>query len=87
MLLTIICYMPSSVEISPPVPEKILKGFYHIWAWQPSWSCDPLSIDDSYKICFLLEKKIQKRRSLHIIVTYMYIAPGLGQTIPWGPSK
>ena len=17
------------------------KGFYHIWAWRPSWSCDP----------------------------------------------
>ena len=20
--------------------EKILKGFYQIWAWRPSWSCD-----------------------------------------------
>ena len=20
--------------------EDILKGFYHIRAWQPSWSCD-----------------------------------------------
>ena len=20
--------------------EKIFKGFYHIWAWQPSWSFD-----------------------------------------------
>ena len=29
------------VEIGPPVPEKkILKCFYHIWAWQASWSCD-----------------------------------------------
>ena len=18
-----------------------MKGFYHIWAWRPSWSCDP----------------------------------------------
>ena len=35
------CYIPSFVEIGPPVPEKnILKGFYHIWAWRPSWSCD-----------------------------------------------
>ena len=25
-------YIPSFVEIGPPVPEmKILKGFYHIW--------------------------------------------------------
>ena len=23
------------------VPEKkIFEGFYHIWAWRPSWSCD-----------------------------------------------
>ena len=21
--------------------RRFLKGFYHIWAWQPSWSCDP----------------------------------------------
>ena len=34
------CYIPSFVEIGLPVPEKILKGFYHIWAWRPSWSCD-----------------------------------------------
>ena len=20
--------------------EDFLKGFYHIWAWLPSWSCD-----------------------------------------------
>ena len=20
--------------------EKSLKGFYYIWAWRPSWSCD-----------------------------------------------
>ena len=35
------CYIPSFVEIGPPVPEKkILTGFYHIGAWRPSWSCD-----------------------------------------------
>ena len=35
------CYIPSFVEIGMQVPEKkIFKGFYHIWAWQPSWSCD-----------------------------------------------
>ena len=21
--------------------RKFLKGFYHIWSWWPSWSCDP----------------------------------------------
>ena len=20
--------------------RKLLKGFYHIWVWRPSWSCD-----------------------------------------------
>ena len=34
-------YIPSFVEIGLPVPEKkILKGFYHIGVWRPSWSCD-----------------------------------------------
>ena len=35
------CYIQSFVEIGPPVPEKkALEGFYHIWAWWPSWLCD-----------------------------------------------
>ena len=49
------CYIPSFVEIGPPVPEeKIYKGFYHIWAWRPSWSCD---LDRLYKLWFPLPKK------------------------------
>ena len=34
--------------------EAILKGFYHIWAWRPSWSCDP---DAANKILFPLPKE------------------------------
>ena len=35
------CYIPSFVEIGTPVPEKkIFEGYYYIWAWRPSWSCD-----------------------------------------------
>ena len=30
------------------------KGFYHIWAWWPSWSCDP---DHLYKLSFPLPKE------------------------------
>ena len=42
-------------ENRPPVLEKkILKGFYHIWAWQPSWSCDP---DAANKLSFPLPKE------------------------------
>ena len=44
------CYMPSFMQIGPAVPEKkILKGFYHIWAWRPSWSCD---LDPICKLSF-----------------------------------
>ena len=45
-------------EIGPSVPEKILKGFYHIWAWRPSWSCDP---DASNKLSFPLFKEAPHR--------------------------
>ena len=34
--------------------EDFLKGFYHIWAWWPSWSCDP---DVANKISFPLPKE------------------------------
>ena len=41
------CYIPKFVEIGRLVPEKnILNGFYHIWAWRPSWSCDPDAADN-----------------------------------------
>ena len=34
-------YIPSFVEIDHPVPKKkIFEGFYHVWAWRPSWSYD-----------------------------------------------
>ena len=28
--------------------EDFLKGFYHIWVWRPSWSCDPYAAN---KLC------------------------------------
>ena len=67
----------SFVEISLPVLEKkILKGFYHIWAWQPSWSCDPdvankisfpLPKDAPHKIWLRLAKRFLRRRCLSIV--------------------
>ena len=27
--------------------KKIFEGFYHVWAWRPSWSCD---LDHLYKL-------------------------------------
>ena len=34
--------------------RRFLKGIYHIWAWRPSWSCDP---DAANKISFPLPKE------------------------------
>ena len=74
--------------------RRFLKGFYHIWAWQPSWSCEldnlyiqyiPYSIDASHKIWLWIAKRFQRRSWLNIMVIYMYIAPGWGQMSPWGP--
>ena len=30
------------------------EGFYHIWAWRPSWSCE---LDHLYKLSFPLPKE------------------------------
>ena len=27
-------------DSAPRLEKKIFKGFYHIWAWQPSWSME-----------------------------------------------
>ena len=49
--------------------RRFIKGFYHIWAWRPPWSCDlnaanklwfPLPKEAQYKFSFgqtVLEKK------------------------------
>ena len=35
------CCIPSFMKIGQLVLEKKnFEGFYHIWAWRPSWSCD-----------------------------------------------
>ena len=38
--------------------RKFLKGFYHIWAWRPSWSCDP---DATNKILFPLPEEAPQK--------------------------
>ena len=38
---TVHCFSITFKIIGLPVLEKkIFKGFYHIWLWRPSWSCD-----------------------------------------------
>ena len=73
------CYIPCFVEIGPQVPEKkIFEGFYHIWAWRPSWSCDPdaanklsfpLPKEALHKIWLWLAKRFQRRRCLKLWTT------------------
>ena len=76
--------MPSFVEISPKVQENIFEGFLPCMG-MAAILCDldylctfrfPLFIDASYKIWLLLAKQFQSRKSLTIMVIYMYTAPG-----------
>ena len=34
--------------------EEDFKGFYHVWAWRSSWSCD---LDHLYKLLLSLPKE------------------------------
>ena len=58
--------------------RRFLKGFYHIWAWRPSWSCDPdaanklsfpLPKEAPHKIWLWLAKRYQRRRCLKLWTT------------------
>ena len=40
ILLAILVDLPSPMIPANVQPQKIFKGFYHIWAWRPSWSTD-----------------------------------------------
>ena len=35
--------------------EENFKGFYHIWAWRPSCSCD---LNHLYKFCFPFPRRL-----------------------------
>ena len=36
------CYIPGLKVIGRlRTGEDDFEGFHHIWAWRPSWSCDP----------------------------------------------
>ena len=41
--------------------KDFLSGFYHIWAWRPSWSCD---LDFAIKHLFPLPMTAAHRISL-----------------------
>ena len=56
--------------------RRFLKGFYHIWAWRPSWSCDqdhlnklsfPHPKESPYEISVQLAQWFQRRRCLKML--------------------
>ena len=58
--------------------RRFLSGFYHIWAWRPSWSCDqdpanklsfPLPKDAPHKIWLSSAKRFQRTRCLKLWTT------------------
>ena len=56
--------------------EDFLKGFYHLWAWGPSWSCDPdpankllfpHPTEASYEIRLWYAQRFWRKRSLKMV--------------------
>ena len=56
--------------------KKIFKGFYHIWAWRPSWSTDrdhfsnlsfPHPKEAPYEIWAKLAQRLQRRSRLKML--------------------
>ena len=40
------------------------KGFYHKWAWQPFWPCDPTNFLNSHKLSYTCNKFIKYSQQL-----------------------
>ena len=60
--------------------RRFFKGFYHIWAWRPSWSYDldhlnklsfPHPKEAPFKIWLQLALWFQRRRCLKMLTTYL----------------
>ena len=63
-------FIPKSSSV---LEKKIFKGFYHIWAWLPSWSMDrdhfsnllfPQPEEAPHKIWATLTQRLQRRSCL-----------------------
>ena len=48
--------------------RKKILSFYHIWAWQPCWSCDPTHL---YKFSFLFSLKLSYPIWFQIALLFM----------------
>ena len=70
-----------SPKASSVLEEKIFKGFYHIWAWRPSWSMNrdhfsnlsfPQPKEAPYEICAKLAQRLQRRSCLKFWIFFPY---------------
>ena len=70
--------------------RRFLNGFYHIWVWRPSWSCDPHAANKilfplpkgaPHKIWLWSAKGFQRRRCLSIENDGWRCTPDHGYTI------
>ena len=65
-----------SPKASSVMEKKIFKGFYHIWAWRPSWSMDRHHFSNlsflhpeeaPYEIWAKLAQRLQRRSCLKML--------------------
>ena len=70
-----------SPKASSVLEKKIFKGFYHIWAWRPSWSTNhdhfsnllfPLPKEAPYEIWAKLAQRLQRRSCLKFWTFFPY---------------
>ena len=77
------CYKPSFVEIRPPVQEKkIFKGFYHIWAWRPFWSCDQHHINNLHTMYLKAYKQNLVNNGLEVSEKSMFYFSYINGLVP-----
>ena len=74
-------YAKIQPKASSVLEKKIFKGFYHIWAWRPSWSTNrdhfsnllfPLSKEAPYEIWAKLAQRLQRRSCLKFWTFFPY---------------
>ena len=77
-----------SPKASSVLEKKIFKGFYHIWAWRPSWSMNrdhfsnlsfPWLKKAQYEIWANLAQWLQRRSNLKFWTLFLFKCMGLIQ--------
>ena len=67
--------------------ENLIVPCNHIWAWPPSWSCDPIAVNKfsfpllkeaQHKICLWSAKRFLRRRCLSIVDRWTMDGPTMG---------